>query len=294
MDDHKGFTIVELLVATALLALVVAAAASFFRYQSAYGKYLSKEKSFREEVSMAMFMIRNDIMNAGYAVADERKLALYVDGGGTDYYEKLFINFGKCIEENLTTSAYLPSVFKKYAYSSGADLQSFMASYLDGKYSDNDTTALLIGLTDGAGYVTNVSWMGLDYSPAGGGKFTESGSTDDNYLYAPAVSYELKDKCLKRNGQIILGGGPLFEVTGFYINVQFIDAALATFWVPDPVKGGFSSQDPTGLRRIKVETRYRFKRGETRKEGGSWLPQWSPTFSRIMHVAPRTLILSAY
>jgi len=49
--SNEGFTLVEMLVAVALLGLVIAAAASFFAYQAGHGKYMAKDKSFREEVS---------------------------------------------------------------------------------------------------------------------------------------------------------------------------------------------------------------------------------------------------
>lgn len=68
MNNSKGFTLVEIMVAAAILAIALAGAMSFFIYQSSSGADSGKLKAARENVSLALSLLQRDIMLAGYGV----------------------------------------------------------------------------------------------------------------------------------------------------------------------------------------------------------------------------------
>lgn len=66
INDSKGFTIVEMLVAAGLLGLALAGAMSFFVFQSQKGADATRLKVARENLTLALMLIQRDIMAAGY------------------------------------------------------------------------------------------------------------------------------------------------------------------------------------------------------------------------------------
>jgi prepilin-type N-terminal cleavage/methylation domain-containing protein len=258
--SDKGFTITEMLVAVALLGMIIAATASFYKYQAGHGKYTAKDKSFRDEVSMAMFMIRNDIMHAGYGIGEQDKLALFPNDSDGSAYRQLYVNYGRFLDSAITTS--LLNVFQDTAYFDGADATSFLASNLDGKYTERDMDALIMGFTNASNEVTNVSVTSFLYDFVTS-RFNPTGLSAGR-LYVPAVSYKLENNALLRNGQVILGGSNYFHVTAFKIRALFL-IGTTDLWAPE--NGAFANQQIANLRSIEVKTEYKFKHGATKKEG---------------------------
>jgi prepilin-type N-terminal cleavage/methylation domain-containing protein len=68
MNNSKGFTLLEMLVAAGLLAIALAGAMSFFIYQSQSGADSGKLKAARENISLALMLLQRDIMLAGYGL----------------------------------------------------------------------------------------------------------------------------------------------------------------------------------------------------------------------------------
>jgi prepilin-type N-terminal cleavage/methylation domain-containing protein len=68
MNNSKGFTMVEMMVAAGILAIALAGAMSFFIFQSQSGADSGKLKAARENLSLALTMLQRDIMVAGYGV----------------------------------------------------------------------------------------------------------------------------------------------------------------------------------------------------------------------------------
>ena len=66
MNNSKGFTLLEMMVAAGLLAIALAGAMSFFIYQSQSGADSGKLKAARENISLALTLLQRDIMLAGY------------------------------------------------------------------------------------------------------------------------------------------------------------------------------------------------------------------------------------
>jgi prepilin-type N-terminal cleavage/methylation domain-containing protein len=68
MNNSKGFTLVEMMVAAGILTLALAGAMSFFIYQSHKGADAGRIKAARENLTLALMLIQRDIMAAGYGV----------------------------------------------------------------------------------------------------------------------------------------------------------------------------------------------------------------------------------
>ncbi len=62
MNNSKGFTLLEMMVAAGLLAIALAGAMSFFIYQSQSGADSGKLKAARENISLALTLLQRDIM----------------------------------------------------------------------------------------------------------------------------------------------------------------------------------------------------------------------------------------
>jgi prepilin-type N-terminal cleavage/methylation domain-containing protein len=91
MNNSKGFTLLEMMVAAGLLAIALAGAMSFFIYQSQSGTDSGKWKAARENISLALTLLQRDIMYAGTgvygvsAITNPRALALVIKpGNGVD------------------------------------------------------------------------------------------------------------------------------------------------------------------------------------------------------------------
>ncbi len=68
MNNQKGFTLVEMMVAGGLLVIALAGAMSFFIYQSHKGSDATTIKGARENLTLALMLIQRDLMAAGYGV----------------------------------------------------------------------------------------------------------------------------------------------------------------------------------------------------------------------------------
>lgn len=87
MKNSKGFTLLEMMVASGLLAIALAGAMSFFIYQSQSGTDSGKWKAARENISLSLTLLQRDIMYAGTgvygvsAITNPRALALVLKPG---------------------------------------------------------------------------------------------------------------------------------------------------------------------------------------------------------------------
>jgi|WetSurSiteA1Bulk_404760.scaffolds.fasta_scaffold43610_1 prepilin-type N-terminal cleavage/methylation domain-containing protein len=76
MNNSKGFTLLEMMVAAGLLAIALAGAMSFFIYQSQSGADSGKLKAARENLTLALTLLQRDMMQAGYGVKGDKTLSL--------------------------------------------------------------------------------------------------------------------------------------------------------------------------------------------------------------------------
>lgn len=282
MKSRTGYTIVEFIVAILVLSLVVVTAISFFIFQSGYGRDVSKKRDVRETVSLALLMIRQDIMHAGLGVADKPQMALNLRSktGDGSAYQELFVNYGRYLDTRYSPS---PNVFANPAYfsiSGGGNLTTSLTPYDIGAFLSDSRV-----IVDYQRPVTVIGPSQYQYTLA-------AGSAAGNY--APAISYAVQNYALVRNGtdpagnpQIILGGDPSFRVTGFRLRAMFYSAG--EIWSPDGNSAhDFESTsfnlDFKDLRVIEVTIAYQMKEESV----------WSADFTRSMRVSPRTVVLSTY
>ena len=76
MNNSKGFTLLEMMVAAGLLAIALAGAMSFFIYQSQSGADSGKLRAARENLSLSLMLLQRDIMLAGYGVTGDKALSM--------------------------------------------------------------------------------------------------------------------------------------------------------------------------------------------------------------------------
>jgi prepilin-type N-terminal cleavage/methylation domain-containing protein len=88
MNERNGFTLLEVMVAMAIFAIVAAAAMSFYKFQTRESGVSSRKKIAQEAATLALMRLKKDIIAAGLGLAEtdvgREDLAVFVsDGGGT-------------------------------------------------------------------------------------------------------------------------------------------------------------------------------------------------------------------
>jgi len=103
MRNQKGLTILELLVALGIFAIVAAAAMSFYQYQSKQGVGAARKKMAEEQIRMALSVIGRDIMQAGLGLQGREALAIFVQNGtsATDP-DELYLSYSGPWDMDLT------------------------------------------------------------------------------------------------------------------------------------------------------------------------------------------------
>lgn len=93
MKNTKGFTILEVLVALSIFAVMAAAAMSFYKFQTRQGTGSARKKIGQETATLALMTLKRDIIGAGYSVAEARKeMSLFIADGGTTGTDELYVN----------------------------------------------------------------------------------------------------------------------------------------------------------------------------------------------------------
>lgn len=280
MNHYKGFTMTELLVSIALLGLVIASAASFFIYQSAYGRSASTMKRTRENIALAMSMIRHDVLHSGYGVGDRPRLAMWMRNKSGNVYKELYVNYGTFIRSELTSSSI--DVFNGYAYFVPSSPTSSVpiSDWSDVTFHSFEADSLLVESSDP-----------IDLSDLTNGTVTAGQPMTSGTAYAPGISYKYDSskKALLRNGEVILGGEPYFSVEDFSVRARFYDTATTSdFWSPVSTSNifDFDQQDINQLRAVEVTALYKMKTAE-----GANALEKSPVYEKTIQVAPRSIVL---
>jgi type II secretory pathway pseudopilin PulG len=99
MNNHKGFTVIEMIIGGAILLIITMIALSFFVFQSRHGGQLMKDTAVRENVSSALLMIKRDIMHAGSGLDKHPELSVWVTdlfsgSGSPTCFRKLYVSYG--------------------------------------------------------------------------------------------------------------------------------------------------------------------------------------------------------
>ncbi|MGB6065139.1 MAG: prepilin-type N-terminal cleavage/methylation domain-containing protein [Desulfomonilaceae bacterium] len=109
--DSRGFTIVEMMVALFIVALIFSIVIGFYLFQSKRGGQSAKETSARHSVALALMQIQRDVVQMGYGVAQYPQMAYYFDTENTlypsaskPYYDTLYVNYGQFLKSTIPTT----------------------------------------------------------------------------------------------------------------------------------------------------------------------------------------------
>jgi type II secretory pathway pseudopilin PulG len=255
------------MVAITLLALMVVAAGSLIVYQSSTGRESTQRRTAGESLGLAMMMIRQDVMHAGYGLPDNAqtedrimRLAVWLEDAVNDskgsWYRELYVNNGRyvlidslstspaIISSGLLTGTQWTTINSKLTpYDVGCLLLVNESTGLDPVDSDTGRQTRRLKFS-GTPTFTAPSTYTYDLSPAAAAVFT----------YAPGICYKLEPfdasagyeattnpyTKLVRNGrtpdgksQVILGGDPNFRVVDFRVRAMFYGKKKPALGPPD-------------------------------------------------------------
>ncbi|MEJ2718369.1 MAG: hypothetical protein P8182_14735, partial [Deltaproteobacteria bacterium] len=138
--------------------------------------------------------------------------------------------------------------------------------------------------------------------------------------YAPAICYKLQQRDaskpynastnpytkLTRNGEVILGGEPQFEVNDFRVRAMFYESG--DVWSPDcggepnciaslNFVNASSNSKMANLRVVEITVVYRLSQQRMIRDTTTNAPpteQWTRDYKRTIRVSPRVVVLSKY
>jgi prepilin-type N-terminal cleavage/methylation domain-containing protein len=100
--NSRGFTMVELMVALVMVALIHAIVIGFYLYQSKRGGQAAKETSARRGIALTLMQLQRDVVQMGYGVSRYPQLACYLETqnpsypkSNKGYYDTLYVNYGQ-------------------------------------------------------------------------------------------------------------------------------------------------------------------------------------------------------
>jgi prepilin-type N-terminal cleavage/methylation domain-containing protein len=293
MRNEKGFTLVELMVAFAVFAMVLSAAVAFYQVQSKTIAGSSKRKTAHEVTTAALAAVRKDIMQAGtglrgtvsQAGGGERDLSHlsifveYHDAMSPTSPDKLYLNCTDYLDMSLPPGADYPNSFFVDAASpaigktwfeldSGQNTKSVEEVHANVNKATM-SKAIFVPDTPGPASVEDLELspdtLGIDsVTNTQTLKLQFKGTSGKRYA-APAIVYELVDGKLQRNGETMIGGVerenaglvPEVKVTDFKIRCQFKDSGATggVTWADlDPTPGGMYT--PGQIVLVEVSLRY--------------------------------------
>ncbi len=96
--NHRGMTLIELMTVIAITSIALLAISSTFIAQQK--SYIAEGEitEIQETGQTALTMLKRDMMMAGYGV--DKKLAFYIEDGGNNAPDKIYINDGEFIDED--------------------------------------------------------------------------------------------------------------------------------------------------------------------------------------------------
>ncbi len=189
MKNSKGFTLVEMMVAAGLLALALAGAMSFFIYQSRTGADSSKFKTARQDLTLALTLMKRDITLAGCGVAGDKTLSLVlISNYGVDNVTGDTLNSTDSTQWNVTdlprlvsdpaSDPYLPTgtTFKPdkifVEYGNFLDMNFDINGITDTDTVFKYSASKVIGASDVNSFIYDIFPIGMDVStntkPLGG------------------------------------------------------------------------------------------------------------------------------
>ncbi len=321
MCNHKGFTLVELMLALAVGGLLLALVLPFFWGQSTYSYNSTQSRLANQSVDLVLALLKRDILQAGFGVAAVHpELALAKTAGAdANTPDTLYLSYGDHLNIQGVTS--LPqgnpgntirqnSVFYDQRGTSSTPYQGYSDGALTLVLIPTNVSKRSIGAiidTTGGKEVTMTTSPATPPSTGYWNSISFSGATASG-TWAPAICYKVVSQALWRNagpgnvatslmGYPVLGkdpqmvatdaasgitdGGNMLEVRNF--KVTLLDATNTPTTVV------------TNTKRLQVVLTYasKVKTGKMVSHSGGFAwshPPGNPPqgFVRTMTVGPRT------
>jgi hypothetical protein len=305
MREKNGFTVMEMIVGSAVLLVVIVITMTFFRHQSRFGGELRKDMGNKETVALAMMLMRRDLIQAGSGLADNHPLGLWVDGYYSNFYHKLYVNYGYYLKMMPSTKV-LPvnqSVYEAaFFLPAGLNPSNTLTLPATQRYdvgcaltytqsSNTWGTVALSGVpvenSDGSATFVFSSFPASDtpFVPAISYKLIDTDTNNDTPPYAAAAYPELQ-----RNGQRIAGGKkePFLKFTDFSIRCQFVNSLDGTTnWSPS-VSNDFASYPFDNLKMVEITLGYKTI---TPGQDPSVASNWKAAVSKVFTISPRNIFM---
>jgi prepilin-type N-terminal cleavage/methylation domain-containing protein len=115
MKSSKGFTLPEMLVAVLIVVITMAAAMSFFVFQSVSGYESFRTKAADEAVETALAIIKRDIRHAGLGVMNQLELAMLVKEGASGAPDELYLNYNAYLATDGDTEVIKDQTMRAFA-----------------------------------------------------------------------------------------------------------------------------------------------------------------------------------
>jgi prepilin-type N-terminal cleavage/methylation domain-containing protein len=324
VENPRGFSLVEALVGLVILSMALAGALSFFIFGSQRATESFRRKGAEETLASVTSLITQDVQAAGFGLfagggSSYPQLALFVvnsSATGTTPAE-LYVNYSgylsfdsspqgppaddlppTCSTQYRSINSVFTRPFRPFScgpltlYYQGVvtlpTATGFTLYAVPTALSTSDIGAVITsgGIVSDATSVSSpgpltatsnwtISFPSMGRTSGGGAAAIAAGATA-----APAISYKdvqgsgTSTGKLLRNGVPIMGGDAYVDVNNFQVRCQFADGSWQT-----------TNTSPSSLRMVEITISYRMNRGK----GDQFL--WSPTYTRTLRVAPRTVVL---
>jgi len=300
-QTSKGFTLTEMIIALLIFSIINALAVSFFMYQSKTGAGISRERTARESIGMALLLMTRDVMHGGYSLPLDPQLGLLVGDSRDGAYHELYVNYGRYLKPEPVAPS--PSVFDAKAMTqanvSSGTFQIQNGSELEAKGTVKNVARAIVllnpdSLTPTVQYPPP-SVTGSTASGSAVSTFTFDSAPSGLYKFAPALSYTLvaptstaPHGAILRNNESLVGGTPSISIEDFRIRCLFSDTnGVTQRWSPD--YKNFDQLPPRNLRYLEITIIY--KTFDPHYEGRD---ERTNVITRVIRVSPRTTVLAAY
>jgi prepilin-type N-terminal cleavage/methylation domain-containing protein len=293
MNNSRGFTLVEMMVAAGILTVALAGAMSFFIFQSHKGSDSTKIRAARDNVTLALMMIQRDIMAGGFGVMggswDPKTLSVLikanygVDSVTNDVYgsklttftpDKLHVGYGTFLDMNFDVNGTndTNSVFKNSAIKNigTSGVSTFVYDQFPVEMAVTTDTKPVGGFmcsTCAAGLQpegSDVDWKNSGSRAAGTKTWTVkliSGSSNLSGNVAPSIVYRIAQNF--GHSYVTAGIDPPYELQRNGVRIAGGDPGMEVYNLK------VTDDSSPNKRRFLVRIDYQVKLGASKDENGS-------------------------
>lgn|GEM_PF-5988213 len=201
--NDGGFTLVELLTALIILAVIIIISFSFFIYQSRMAAASYKKSAGHESVAMALKLLQRDLAHAQNALYSNSELAFLVTDENNlndGFYHELYINYSKFLNSHYVVTA--PNVFTGLGYKRNSEVISGVFTIDASSEDERNANLANIGcalIANDPYTAGNIQAKIVKGAFGGTGTFPATFTLENpaglpgNYKLAPAIGYKRID-----------------------------------------------------------------------------------------------------